>query len=713
MRSNSQELVEDQLAIEKRIEETRRFYQNLLILAGDLITSYDESRLSPESHAEAFFETKKLTPEAQKFIFEAFDGVWINYKLLDGVVKGLFKTKYAMTNQADSTLYKLVLYLILFRFEDIDIKELSFLLYSQNPVAMNAILSFLFDDTLVRDYAFEMLEESYDREYLEQMFGAELYRKRAKLRKVMRKINKKATTENVEEKKDVVAKTKKVTVAEPFQLSKGRGVRLPEPMLIPTNPRYERSKIDCTKTLADIEKENLNRRAKVRELTIAKNEPKPFELSAPNRVRSTQRIEKQTPQDPKPRMDYRKALYEVEAGEKWTRALVLQEKKKLENEQDEEAKKLDEIEENLYDSREFLDWQRKMLENDEKHRFTAIQARKAELKEVGANMRKAVEAEVKRKEALAKEQKQLAKKHEVIRQKKAEKDVEKKKGLKVIAVESKKNYERVVKEQLKEKKRQAVELKEKTEEELELNRFEQRRELEKKKELVKQIKEMEGKIWKLNRFERKDQNTETGGFLLEEMDIEKLRSRLKDLKVEEARLVELKRQAILEKAAKEKQELEEIKSKVAAKREQKNKDKLTEMRQKQQTKIVETHKNDKATQEQELKTLTNILAKKEQKTAEMREMKRLEKETNIKKQFMNQEKDKYEELNHKYLTIGKENISKNKQNERLMEEYAKQTVKIKDIESENVYRQDKFKEKMGIIDHYDKALEAMKVQLSK
>ena len=151
---------------------------------------------------------------------------------------------------------------------------------------------------------------------------------------------------------------------------------------------------------------------------------------------------------------------------------------------------------------------------------------------------------------------------------------------------------------------------------------------------------METKIWTLNRFERKEQKTGTGGFLLEEMNIDKLRNRLRDLKAEEARLVELKRQSILDKAAKEKQELEEIKNKVAAKREQKNKEMHIEMKQKHLTKLAETHKQEKPTQEQELETLTKILAKKEQKAADIKEMKRLEKESKIKKQFMNQEKDK-------------------------------------------------------------------------
>ena len=712
MRSNSQDMEEDQLAIEKRIEETRKFYQNLLVLTSDLITTYDESRLAPEAHAELFFKDKKLSPEAQKFIFETFDGVWINQKMVGGVVSGLFNAKYAMANQADSILYKIVLYLIIYRFEDIDTKELSFLLYSQNPVTMNAILSYLFDDTLVQDHAFGILEEHYDREYLEQVFGADLRRKRTKLRKVLRKINKKATNEKIEEKKEVVNKVKKATKIEPFQLSKGRGTKIPEPIVIPTNPKYSRAKINCTKTLADIERENNERRAKVKELTMNKNEGKQFNLTQVTRAKSVKAVDEPVEQNQKPKIDYKKVLYEVEADDKWTRALILQEKRKLESEQLEEAKRLDDIEENMYDSKEFLEWQRKMLENDEKQRFTAIQARKAELKEINNNMRKAVEGEQKRREALAKEQKMISKKYEKVRQKKAEKEVEKKKELKVGVIESKKNYQRAVKEQLRDKKKQVIELKEKTEEELELNRIEQKRELERKKELVKQIKEMEGKIWKLNRFERKEQNNETAGFLLEEMDIDKLRSRLKELKTEEAKLTEMKRQAIVEKTKKERQELETIKNKVKAKREQKNKEKLDDLKHKQQTKQKEAQDYEKRLEKKELKTITKILAKKDQKQAEIKEMKKQEKEFNLKKQFMNQEKDKYEELNNKYLVVGKENIAENKQKERLIEEFAKQTVKIKDIESEDVSRKQTYKNKMNIIEHYDKALEAMKAHMS-
>ena len=708
---------------EQKLEEKKQFYVSLLNHISVLYKSYDDSAESTETHFEKYPQLKQLSAAEKKFIFETFDGLCINQVMLDVLVNGIFKAKPAVANRAYIVTYMIVFYLIIFRFSDIDNKELSFLLYSQDPFTMNTALSFIFSEDILTQFCLSTLETNYDTDYLKKTLIDEMADKSKALKKIIKKIKKKAVNENIpsESKESLEIKQKKapkVTKFEPFNLSKGMPTKIPEPIVIPVVKPNNKKLIDCSKTLQQIEKSKEERRSKIKELTLLKNteQIKEFELKADKRI--VKKIEenklkgKEEEKEPeKPKIDYKKALYEPGdffEEQKWTRAMILKEQQKFDAEIDEQKNYLNKIEGNLRNSQEFKDWQVKMLKKDEEMKMEKVQNRKKEMKEASKKMRVAVEKKQKINEKIANQQKEKARLNEVKRKRKYEKEVEKKKGLKVIVEESRKNYQKAKKEQLKENRIKAIEQKEKNEKDIEKRKMEHQQKLEAKRDIVKKIREMEKRIWELDRFEHKKEINEYTGFLIDDLQFEELKKKLKELKIKEKDLIEKKRQTINKKNQKEKENLQKIKEKVLQRREKNNKlKKQSQIEKKTKYEKLKKEHEEKVSKGEE-KLLKTILKKREKKMEEIEQMKKKEKEFNRMKQFANQEKDKYEQLNNKHMTIGKENYAKNKQKERLMDEYNKQTVKIMDIKSEDAYRKSLLKEKMEIIEHHDKVMSIYK-----
>ena len=118
-----------------------------------LFKSYDETKNSIEVHSEQFLKPLKLQPQCEKFISQIFDGIVTKRQFFKSFVAGMFDAKLQSVSRSKIVHYYIILYLIIYRFKDMDLKELSFFLYCQDPLTVFTVLSFIFDSKKLMKFA--------------------------------------------------------------------------------------------------------------------------------------------------------------------------------------------------------------------------------------------------------------------------------------------------------------------------------------------------------------------------------------------------------------------------------------------------------------------------------------------------------------------------------------------------------------------------------
>ena len=239
----------------------------------------------------------------------------------------------------------------------------------------------------------------------------------------------------------------------------------------------------------------------------------------------------------------------IEAPVKLTAAAVKREALALKKAQEEEEKRLHDLEYNQRDDTEFATWKREMDERDEILRFDHIQRKKIEMELARENAIMAQEQQVRENRVQAKRMKESANERLEEREKNYQELFTKKIDIveKVHAnrekageaVETMKDENRALRDQINREITEALQRK----------KDEEAAEHKRKQELIRQIRELEKiPIVRTKGFDP----TEAGGHgLLEEMSIAELRERIELNKRQVEQETEAKRQANLEKKDKE------------------------------------------------------------------------------------------------------------------------------------------------------------------
>ena len=437
--------------------------------------------------------------------------------------------------------------------------------------------------------------------------------------------------------------------------------------------------------LDTIKSEKEARREEARKKTKEKYETgiKPFKFKTDERPMYKEKIKKEVEEEELKLLQFNKKYHEaplnfkeIEAEVKLNAAAIMREEHLIQKKLVEEEKKLKSYEVDLHNSGEFDRWQKEMKEKDRIEKMQEMQKRKLEMQMSRDEAIASCQQKLKENQILVEKVKiesDIAMKE---REEKKEEELVRKQGLRNEVLETKENAaiekQRVLErnQQIREEieKEIADALQRKKEEEL----IEQRH----RDEVIQKIRELESKpIERTSGFDP----TETAGHgLLEEMPLAELRERLEMLKKDRAEEEERNRQENMKKKDEYTKMMTGKSERIAVERERKAKEN-ERVREEKKRKAEEERQRQQEIKEKGLcEVYEKISDKKKEKRKEEERLAKELKEIKLQRQYLNENKAKIEEKAWKRLEMGAERKTRVAQNQKLIDQYKVETVKMKE-----------------------------------
>lgn len=479
---------------------------------------------------------------------------------------------------------------------------------------------------------------------------------------------------------------KKTTQVKPFNITqpKPKKEKVETPPPEPFKPQPVPETIYTT-NLDNISEESKKRKEEVAKKTKEKYEKGPgaFKFKTDERPMYKEKIAKQVEEEQQKLLQFNKKYHEppltykeIEAEVKLNAAAILREEYLLAKKTAEEEKKLKSYEVDLHNSGEFDRWQKEMKEKDKIERLEEMQKRKLEMQMAREEAIEACQQKLKSNQVMVEKVKiesEIAAKE---REEKKVEELERKHGLRNEVLETKENAAIEKQKVLAKNQKIREEIEKEIADAMQRKKEEQAIEQKHRDDIISKIRELEGKP-----IERKVgyDPTETAGHgLLEEMSLAELRERLETLKKERADEEERIRQENLKKKEDYSKMIVEKSERIAAAREKK----AQENEKKREIRKKKEEDEKRRTQEIKEKGLCEvqekIAEKKREKRKEEERLAKELKEIRLQRQYLNENKAKIEEKAWKRQELGAERQVRVTQNQKLVDQYAVETVKLQE-----------------------------------
>ena len=476
-----------------------------------------------------------------------------------------------------------------------------------------------------------------------------------------------------------------MTVPKPFNLTRQKPKKEKETELppIPFKPQPIPNNIFKT-TLGEIAMNNERRRSSVKRATKEKYDtgPKKFKLKTDERPMNTDKLIKEAEEKQQKLLQFSKKYHEppldfkeIEAEVKLNAAAILREDFLLQKKNAEEEKKLQSYEVDLHNSGEFDRWQKEMKEKDKIVEMEEMQKRKLERQMAREEAIASCKQKLKENQMLVEKMKVESDLGTKEREKKKQEELERKQVLRTLVLENKENAGIEKEKVFQQNQKIREEIEKEIEDAMERRREEEKIEKQHRDEIIRKIRELESKP--IDRTTEYDP-TETAGLgLLEEMSLTELKVRLEAVKKQKAEEEERNRQQNMKKKETYSKMIIEKAERIAISRERKAKE---NERRREEKKSQEKRKRK---QEQEIRerglciVQSKIAEKKREKRKEEDKLEKELKEIRLQRQYLNEDKAKIEEKGWKRLEMGAERQVKVTQNQKLIDQYAAETVKLK------------------------------------
>ncbi|EGR27662.1 hypothetical protein IMG5_191650 [Ichthyophthirius multifiliis] len=426
---------------------------------------------------------------------------------------------------------------------------------SQEPVKMNVFLQFLFDLEKVNKYLREKWIQIYDISYIDnQIITQALEEKLPLMADILGHLSQKATgkksdlvntleqTLSLSEKNNNnqnLQQKKEITVPIPFNLTKPKPKALPEPIKI--EKKVKANPIPQTIFKTNIEqinqkgKERLENIKKQVEQEYKESKIQKFEFQLDKRPTNIQKIYQEVEEKLNQELQFEKKNYRppptfkepVEI--KHNIAAILREDAKIKSVQEQEAKRLKDLEWNMRDSAEFENWKKEMKYKEQIEILEQQQRTKIEMELAREGAMKAFNEKIEKNKLQVLDMKDEQKRNQEEIIKKKEENILENKQVVLSVQETRDNASKEIAKLIEKKKLQADELKQKIEEELSKIKEEEEVERKKKEEIIRQIRELQKQPKQRTKgFDP----TETMGYgLLQEMSLVQLREKLNEMKI--------------------------------------------------------------------------------------------------------------------------------------------------------------------------------------
>ncbi|MDR3582278.1 MAG: hypothetical protein P4L67_03315 [Candidatus Pacebacteria bacterium] len=610
--------------------------------------------------------------------------------------------KSSSTNRGDATLYWVFAYLSLFRLDELSHDDYKNLVRSQDPVKMNVFLQFLYSAEMLKQHVRPEWTKEYDTSYIDEKIIGGIMKNLSTVSDILASVEKKATgkvvqttnlsgtasemSETQEKLGEQDEKSKKVTVPKPFNITqpKPKKEKEVEPPIEPFHPQPVPDTIYTT-TLEVVKNETQTRREDARKKTKEKYDKisKPFKFKTDERPMYKEKIKKDVEGERQKLLQFDKKYHEppldykeVEAEVKLNAAAILREEFLLQKKNAEEEKRLKSYEVDLHNSGEFDRWQREMKEKDKIERMQDMQKRKLEMQMAREGAVESCQQKLKENQVLVEKVKMQSDVAMKEREEKKVEELQRKQNLRSDVLETKDNAAKEKQKVLDKNKQIREEVAKEIAEAMQRKREEQAIEQRRRDEIILKIRELETKpIERRTGFDP----TETAGHgLIEEMSLAELRERLEMLKKHKADEEERNRQENMKKKEEYSKMIVEKSEHITAAREKKAKEN-ERLRDERKRKEEEEKQRQQEIREKGLYQVHEKIS--EKKRAKRKEEERLAKELKeikLQRQYLNENKAKIEEKAWKRLEIGAERKTRLVQNQKLVDQYGVETVKLKD-----------------------------------
>ncbi|CAI8002518.1 Cilia- and flagella-associated protein 99 [Geodia barretti] len=528
-------------------------YERLVARCVEALATFDPSSTSVEDHLERFLVSSEKMGEGEEeeeevtFVREVVAGCVRYQQLIKVVVSGFYRSPQGRSClRADSCLYNVVCYLLLFRLQEIGPAQWRRLVLSLNTTKMYKFLSLTLSEDNLNGWITSEWYKVYDREFVDRSILSPLKSSHDELLTLVRELE-----EHLANKTQSKPAPKPPTEVAPFNLTKPQPRSLPTPEKIPGLKPHRPVPVSTYTRPAEQEKlaEAFRSNRLIAETTLEEARRTQFacataEKSEKTKARMEEIVVRRVAElQFRPRRPEPVPVSVLEEGPpvKMNTAAVLREGARVQNELLLQEKRLASLEAGEKDSGEFTRWQEDMKQREAAERETEVERRHLEARLSYEDAIIAKESHLRhvqqRAQAMKEESQSLMQAYF------AEREEERREMRRLVEAAAGQNAAKEARAQLQAMKKSIVEAVSEESRSLMARALEEaEEEMQCKAELIRQIRAMERVH--VPRTKLVDL-TQTGGQgLLVEMSVAELRERLGLLRVAEAQEEERRRRDI-------------------------------------------------------------------------------------------------------------------------------------------------------------------------
>jgi cilia- and flagella-associated protein 99 len=569
-----------------------------------LVSTYNSERMTPPTHLQEYVSQHRILqlPEYENItslLQEVFYGTLRHCKLIRLTVDSFYHRFKGDVLRQDRTMYEVVLYLTLFRFDELGFASYSQLVCSQPKHNVAKLLRFLYDPELFPGWHTTQWSTIYDRPFVEQTLVAALSTQNVKLdRLVNTRLDPPVPSANGTTGSPSTVSgapnAMTTTVVEPFNLS----TPMKKSVLVPKEPEVKEfrhnplpeniNKVTLKKLDAKRNAIHADNVAKVK----AKHAGATAFVSNMEKLRQKRAGEKarkaKEKADKEERARQKAARKKAAQVKRWraaakapappvnmTAAATLREEALIKKRREEQAALIRAYEAELKDSTDFDSWREDMIQVDRIEEIRQAQQRKIEMEQSQQNAIEAAQRAREENQEMAREAREETNRLIELEKQRKQKELELARE-NVMQIDSEKIKAKHAVEKVNSTKKKEAAVKRQTAERMRRQRERRKqRELKEKRKLIREIQAMEQEANARAKRPKEFDPTETAGhMLMEEMSMVELHERLHLLKLVRKEEVERKRNLILldkkeqrEKLANKRSYLSKVRNRAKAMRE--------------------------------------------------------------------------------------------------------------------------------------------------
>lgn len=356
----------------------------LVKLSSDILDTYNSSTHGVQEHVNAWLAKSKVVDESERvFVVEVFSGCVQHQNIIKVVVDAFYVKDGKNCLRTNKNLYTVICYLALFRLDELGIGYFRKLVGSQDINKMYKFLNFFLNEQNIKTWMADEWCKLYDHSWVQTTLVSTLLSWLPELQDVvLLKLEEKIRNRQVPERPK-----KSCTDVKPFKLTQPRARSIPVPEKIPklkSSKPVPQSTYSAPSVSSKLEEAKSRNRRKAEGNLLAANASQ-FQCANPQKSGKTQRKmnEIKAEQDSKLKFDPDKAIpapsfVPGNIPIKLNAAAIMREGQLYQKREQDEIKRLLELEKGGKDASDFYKWQDSMRKKDMEEQLADIERRRLE-----------------------------------------------------------------------------------------------------------------------------------------------------------------------------------------------------------------------------------------------------------------------------------------------------------------------------------------------